>query len=116
MDILNTAFPSDPRTQRTAFAAGLAQANAITGAITEGVYGSTDRITNNDMLGARIQAWEKTDPFKLPDGVKSALADLGKRSKGGFTEKNIEDILGPLSNNPTAKQSATSYAKIHAGN
>ena len=68
------------------------------------------------MLAARIQAWEKTDPFDLPDGVKSALADLGKRSKGGFTEKNIEDILGPLSNNPTAKQSATSYAKIHAGN
>jgi len=116
VQILGQLYPNDPRTQRTAFATGLVQADAITGAITGGVYGSNDRITNNDMLAARIQAWEKTDPFDLPDGVKSALADLGKRSKGGFTEKNIEDILGSLSNNPTAKQSATSYAKIHAGN
>jgi len=113
MQVLNTAFPNDPRTQITAFASGLAQGDAITGAITDGIFGSNERITNDDILQARIQAYEQTDPFDLPDSVKRALADLGKTSKGAFTQENVEQILGSLSNNPSAKTSATTYAKIH---
>lgn len=111
-------LPDPIAVQKAAFGAGVTQGQAIQGEIARGGFLAPDAsgLTNEDMIEAAEDAWRQSATYtKFSASELSALKELGEISRGGFNEKNIDNILGNKSANPQAKQSAAAFAKIHSG-